>query len=84
MSSRCVTCLNFIQVPVAPVDVSIIPSGQKNHIGCSTHVYDPGRGGNVSYALFVDAYAEVMVRCSLFKSLSSQVLLLFKALHKKK
>lgn len=41
-------------------------------------------GANVSYALFVDAYAEVMVRCSLFKSLSSQVLLLFKALHKKK
>lgn len=43
-----------------------------------------GGGANVSYALFVDAYAEVMVRCSLFKSLSSQVLLLFKALHKKK
>lgn len=88
MSSRCVTCLKFIQVPVAMVHVSIIPSGQKKkHRLLHTCLWSwAGRegGANVSYALFVDAYAEVMVRCSLFKSLSSQVLLLFKALHKKK
>lgn len=64
--------------------VNIIPSGQKkkNHVGSPTHGCGCP-GANVNYTLFVDVYAEVMVRCFLFKSLSSQLLLLFKALKKK-